>query len=193
MNNVNLTKQSIDFNGIKNTISIAMRDNNLVFSSGSNVYLEIKEDGTVNFGNGISIDSGGIQYHNVVSSSFSKHKLPSKMYVDELIESRLTDVFEKTYAFILHCIRNEQLIKAPNGEVLYGTGDSFESSKKLFVQNNKVHVSGSLILSGYLNINSEVPSNSNDLRGNVGDITSDNNFIYVKTDTGWKRSKLMNF
>lgn len=37
------------------------------------------------------------------------------------------------------------------------------------------------------------PSSSNDSDGNVGNITRDDNYIYIKTKTGWKRSSLENF
>jgi len=37
---------------------------------------------------------------------------------------------------------------------------------------------------------SYTPSNSSDPNGNVGDISWDNNYVYVKTNNGWKRSAL---
>lgn len=37
---------------------------------------------------------------------------------------------------------------------------------------------------------SKTPTGSNDPSGNVGDIVWDNNYVYVKTSTGWKRSSL---
>lgn len=40
---------------------------------------------------------------------------------------------------------------------------------------------------------SDAPSSTNDTMGNVGNIVSDENYIYVKTQTGWKRSSLTNF
>lgn len=37
------------------------------------------------------------------------------------------------------------------------------------------------------------PTSSNDENGNEGNITRDNNFMYIKTSTGWKRSNLESF
>jgi hypothetical protein len=37
------------------------------------------------------------------------------------------------------------------------------------------------------------PSSTNDVMGNIGDVLADENYIYVKTQTGWKRSSLTNF
>jgi hypothetical protein len=37
------------------------------------------------------------------------------------------------------------------------------------------------------------PSNSGDSRGSTGDIAWDNNYIYVKTSSGWKRAALSTF
>lgn len=38
-----------------------------------------------------------------------------------------------------------------------------------------------------------VPINSNDSEGEIGDLVCDNNFMYVKTKNGWRRSALDNF
>ena len=43
---------------------------------------------------------------------------------------------------------------------------------------------------GTLNIASYTPIGSADPTGQVGDITTDDNYIYVKTSTGWKRTAL---
>jgi hypothetical protein len=37
------------------------------------------------------------------------------------------------------------------------------------------------------------PNDSNDTRGNIGEIVWDNNYIYVKTNQGWKRAELRSF
>jgi hypothetical protein len=37
------------------------------------------------------------------------------------------------------------------------------------------------------------PTSSGDTNGNVGDIAWDNNYVYVKTSTGWKRAFLVGF
>lgn len=46
---------------------------------------------------------------------------------------------------------------------------------------------------GRLNVAPRTPSSSADTQGVVGDITSDDNYIYAKTSTGWKRSALTTF
>ncbi len=50
--------------------------------------------------------------------------------------------------------------------------------------------------SGYSQLRLETPytpSSTNDSNGNVGDITWDNNYIYIKTSGGWKRKALSTF
>jgi hypothetical protein len=42
-------------------------------------------------------------------------------------------------------------------------------------------------------INNITPSGTADPQGNPGDFAWDNNFIYVKTNVGWKRSALSTF
>lgn len=43
---------------------------------------------------------------------------------------------------------------------------------------------------GTLNVARKTPTSSADAQGVIGDITSDDDYIYVKTSTGWKRSAL---
>jgi hypothetical protein len=44
-----------------------------------------------------------------------------------------------------------------------------------------------------INIKEFTPSSSEDPHGNVGNIVRDDNYIYIKTRTGWKRTGLENF
>jgi hypothetical protein len=37
------------------------------------------------------------------------------------------------------------------------------------------------------------PTSSDDIKGSVGNITRNDDYLYVKTNTGWKRSNLTNF
>lgn len=46
---------------------------------------------------------------------------------------------------------------------------------------------------GRLNVARHTPTGSADSQGAVGDITSDDSFIYVKTSAGWKRAALSTF
>ena len=43
---------------------------------------------------------------------------------------------------------------------------------------------------GRLNVARRTPTGSADAQGQVGDITSDDSYVYVKTSTGWKRAAL---
>lgn len=47
--------------------------------------------------------------------------------------------------------------------------------------------------SEYPTVPSFTPSSTTDARGNVGDVSWDNHFIYIKTSAGWKRSTLSTF
>ena len=46
---------------------------------------------------------------------------------------------------------------------------------------------------GRLNVAPQTPASSADTQGQTGDITADDNYIYVKTSTGWKRAALTAF
>ena len=37
------------------------------------------------------------------------------------------------------------------------------------------------------------PTSSNDTYGNVGNITTDDDYLYIKTNNGWKRTSLQSF
>jgi hypothetical protein len=45
-------------------------------------------------------------------------------------------------------------------------------------------------IAGKLNVAQATPTSSSDIQGQVGDIATDDNYIYVKTSSGWKRSAL---
>lgn len=85
------------------------------------------------------------------------------------------------------------------GSVGIGT-NSFVSGEKLRVNGNAV-VSGTLtsnsfttsgaVTATYLNMSSPLtPSSSADATGSIGDVRYDDNYIYIKTSAGWKRSSL---
>ena len=44
-----------------------------------------------------------------------------------------------------------------------------------------------------LNVSTSTPSSTNDSSGSTGDISWDDNYVYIKTSTGWKRSVLTTF
>lgn len=69
-----------------------------------------------------------------------------------------------------------------------GNGVGSEALKEnefvLGTEKHNVKIKGTLNLARY------TPTSSTDSRGQIGDITSDDNYIYTKTSTGWKRSPL---
>jgi hypothetical protein len=64
---------------------------------------------------------------------------------------------------------------------------------KLVTDTNGNWVTNNDFKSKYLTIPFYTPSSSSDTNGNDGNISRDNNYIYVKTNDGWKRSNLESF
>lgn len=57
----------------------------------------------------------------------------------------------------------------------------------------KIDEDGDFKFSPGFKLEEYTPTSTNDLKGNVGNITIDDNYIYVKTLSGWKRSNLESF
>jgi hypothetical protein len=57
----------------------------------------------------------------------------------------------------------------------------------------KLHIEGTTGYNQLRLATSYTPTSSADSNGNVGDVAWDNNYIYVKTSTGWKRTALVTF
>jgi hypothetical protein len=57
----------------------------------------------------------------------------------------------------------------------------------------KLHIAGATGYNQFRLQTPYTPTSSADPNGNVGDIAWDNNYIYVKTSTGWKRAALTTF
>ena len=77
------------------------------------------------------------------------------------------------------------------GSVAIGT-DSTNAGASTSVQ-NEVALGTALHtvkITGRLNVAQRTPSGSADTQGQVGDITSDEDYLYVKTTAGWKRAAL---
>lgn len=89
-----------------------------------------------------------------------------------------------------------------NLDITPGIGNPFEPTRRMVIDTkgdvgvglenptSRIDVEGT---TGYNQLrlrNSFTPTNTADTRGNVGDIAWDNNYIYVKTGAGWKRSGL---
>ena len=75
--------------------------------------------------------------------------------------------------------------------VLHGMGKDLSS--ELITDENGNWVTNNDFKSKALTIPYFTPTTSADINGNEGNITRDNNFLYVKTSEGWKRSNLESF
>jgi len=85
------------------------------------------------------------------------------------------------------------------------TGDASPGTEKMRItKDGKIGISESsptamLDINGSVGYNqlrlrsSYTPSGSSDTNGNVGDIAWDDNYLYIKTSTGWKRAALSTF
>ena len=75
--------------------------------------------------------------------------------------------------------------------VLHAKGQ--DQSAELITDENGDFVTNNDFKPNALTIPLYTPSSSNDAAGNEGNITRDDNYMYVKTSTGWKRTNLENF
>jgi hypothetical protein len=84
--------------------------------------------------------------------------------------------------------------------IIYGVLDALPSNQYLTINANlgisltgatsKIDISG---VTGYNQLRlrkSFTPTSSGDTSGNIGDFSWDNNYVYVKTNTGWGRTQL---
>ena len=75
--------------------------------------------------------------------------------------------------------------------VLHGKG--LDSSSKLIIDENGDWITNNDFKSKNLTIPFFTPVSSNDINGNNGNITRDNDYLYVKCENKWKRTKLEEF
>jgi len=75
--------------------------------------------------------------------------------------------------------------------VLHGKG--LDSSSKLIIDENGDWTTNNDFKSKNLTIPFFTPVSSNDINGNNGNITRDNDYLYVKCENKWKRTKLEEF
>ena len=68
-----------------------------------------------------------------------------------------------------------------------------DQSAELITDENGDFVTNNDFKPNALTIPLYTPSSSNDAAGNEGNITRDDNYMYVKTSTGWKRTNLESF
>lgn len=75
--------------------------------------------------------------------------------------------------------------------VLHGVSDSVNS--ELATNNDGDWTTNVGFKPKSLTIPNYTPTSSNDSNGKLGDLTMDDNYLYIKTNNGWKRSSLENF
>lgn len=73
--------------------------------------------------------------------------------------------------------------------VAIGTSASATNANDFALGNSSHNVK----IVGRLNVARRTPTSSADTQGSVGDITSDDSYVYAKTSTGWKRAALSTF
>jgi hypothetical protein len=76
-------------------------------------------------------------------------------------------------------------------KVLHAKGQDL--SADLITDENGDFVTNNDFKPNALTIPLYTPTSSNDVAGSVGNLTRDDNYLYVKTSTGWKRTNLENF
>lgn len=79
------------------------------------------------------------------------------------------------------------------GGIIVKKGIDNETDSKFIVDANGNWIANTGLIPKSLIIPKYIPSSSNDEFGNVGDITRDNHYVYIKTDSGWKRALLETF
>ena len=75
--------------------------------------------------------------------------------------------------------------------VIKGTNDTTDSEFKInsdgdWVTNNYIKPFG-------LKLPRFTPTSTNDKKGKLGEVTRDNDYIYIKSESGWKRTNLETF
>lgn len=70
-----------------------------------------------------------------------------------------------------------------------GTGASTSTTNEFVLGTNQHLVK----IAGRLTVAQRTPSSTADAQGSLGDLASDDNYVYAKTSTGWKRAALATF
>jgi len=86
---------------------------------------------------------------------------------------------------------NQQTAIGGGISVLHGMGTGLSSDLKTDVDGN--WITNNDFKSKALTIPTYTPTSSNDTSGNEGNITRDDNYLYIKTINGWKRTNLESF
>lgn len=99
-----------------------------------------------------------------------------------------TDSFER--------VRIDQAGGGAGGGLAFGSGSAeadvtlYRSAANVLKTDDKLVVALDLEVDGRLNVTPRTPTGSADATGTTGDIAADDNYVYVKTSTGWKRAAL---
>jgi len=77
------------------------------------------------------------------------------------------------------------------GSVAIGRDNTYVSASTSVINEIKLGTAAHTVkIIGRLNVARRTPTSGADSQGAVGDVTSDDSYVYVKTSTGWKRSPL---
>lgn len=82
---------------------------------------------------------------------------------------------------------------ALNGGIIVNKGVDEETNSEFIINSDGDWVTNNYIVPYGLTIPEYTPDSSDDDTGKIGEITRDDNFIYVKTNNGWLRTELKRF
>jgi len=186
-------------NTVSNTELIFSGDSEpLIFGNGNlEVFgnIGIKQIGTVGGAIAIGIDSNGKLSNAVSDERLKENILPLNNSLNTLLQlsgmsynwiNREDSGNDRFYGFIA-----QQLEKVDNHLTF-----TSKSSGYMGVRNDAITP---LIVESIKEIHNNpsipnyTPTSSNDSYGNIGNVTSDDDYLYVKTNNGWKRTSLESF
>ena len=170
----------------------------LVYSDGNlEVFgnIGIKQIGTVGGATAIGIDSNGKLSISVSDGRLKENILPLNNSLNTLLQlsgvsynwiNREDSGNDRFYGFIA-----QQLEKVDNHLTF-----TSKSSGYMGVRNDAITpliVESIKEIRNNPSIPNYTPSSSNDSYGNIGNVTSDDDYLYIKTNNGWKRTSLQSF
>lgn len=163
------------------------------------ITLEIVEDGIVFKNNGIPVitlkNDNTILLNNVSITSDGYINIDGKNLIDT---ESLSDSLNKLKTELNDSIQTHKS-KGKKNHLMMGAGDSIDSSNIIIDDNGNLHIpttifADNIILKNALKIQSVLEiSNTNSSIGKYGDMLFNDNFLYVKTKRGWKRTELKEF
>ena len=170
----------------------------LVYSRGNlEVFgnIGIKQIGSVGGGTAVYIDSNGKLSDSVSDERLKENILPLNNSLNILLQlsgvsynwiNREDSGNDRFYGFIA-----QQLEKVDNHLTFTSKGSGYmgvrnDAITPLIVESIK-EIYNNPSIPNY------TPTSSNDTYGNVGNITTDDDYLYIKTNNGWKRTSLQSF